>query len=415
MFNSRWSVKFLRPKKVARKMKLKNLLVVSLSLLLLVAMATPAMAHPSFYWAEVTVEGTVTLTHNRESYTIPVEATFDTKLPEQIEPGTYEATFNGKVIVSSNKIIFAGTLTFNEHSLKVEFSVENTFPAIIQGTYEASGSLSVTIEKVTGVEITPKVTVKGPLGKDKPTTKAATGILGASPPPPEHRWAVIIGISDYAGTENDIQYADNDALDMVKALTEVYGYDRTHILLLISDYTVNNATRADIINAINWLRDKEVAGDEVVFFYSGHGARGIANDGDKEVIDEAIVPYECTSDALIWDGELKQMFSSFDTSRIIFIFDSCYAGGMTDLKASGRIICMASTESGVAYESGTLQNGVFTYYFVDEGMYQGKADTTPSDGLVTVEEAFDYARANVPTVVSQKPTISDSFDYDLLL
>jgi hypothetical protein len=57
MFNSRWSVKFLRPKKVARKMKLKNLLVVSLSLLLLVAMATPAMAHPSFYWAEVTVEG----------------------------------------------------------------------------------------------------------------------------------------------------------------------------------------------------------------------------------------------------------------------------------------------------------------------------------------------------------------------
>jgi hypothetical protein len=88
---------------------------------------------------------------------------------------------------------------------------------------------------------------------------------------------------------------------------------------------------------------------------------------------------------------------------------------MTDLKASGRIICMASTELGVAYESSALHNGVFTYYFVDEGMYQGKADTTPKDGSVTVEEAFDYARANVPTVAPQKPTISDSFENDLLL
>jgi hypothetical protein len=396
-------------------MKIKNLLVVMLPLLLLSMTVAPVMARPSFYWAEVTVEGTVTLMHNGESYSIPVEATFDAKIPEQIKPGTYEATFDGKAIVSSNEITFVGMLTFDGHSLNVVFSVENTFPAIIQGTYEASGSLSVTIEEIKGIEITPKVTVKGPLGKDKPATKAATGILGASPPPPEHQWAVIIGISDYAGTENDIQYADDDALDMLKTLIEVYGYKRENVLLLISDYNVNNATRADIINAINWLRDKEASGDEVVFFYSGHGARGIANDGDKEVIDEAIVPYECTSDALIWDGDLKQMFSSFDTSRIIFIFDSCYAGGMTDLKASGRIICMASTESGVSYESSALQNGVFTYYFIDEGMYQGKADTTPSDGSVTIEEAFDYARANVPTVVPQKPTISDSFENDLLL
>ncbi|MGQ9691561.1 MAG: caspase family protein, partial [Thermoproteota archaeon] len=242
------------------------------------------------------------------------------------------------------------------------------------------------------VEITPKISIKGPKGRGKPAAPAATGVLGAPRPPSERRWAVIIGISDYAGEENDIQYADDDALDMLKALTEVYGYKRENILLLISDY----ATRDNILNAINWLkmnvRSTSETDDEVVFFYSGHGARGLKADADKEVVDEGIVPYECTAENVIWDGDLTLMFSNFDTTRIIFIFDSCYAGGMTDLKASGRVIAMASTESGVSYESSTLGNGVFTYYFVDEGMFQGLADITPTDGVITVEEAFDYAK-----------------------
>jgi hypothetical protein len=35
-----------------------------------------------------------------------------------------------------------GTLTFDERSLKAEFGVDNTFPAIIQGTYGASRRIS---------------------------------------------------------------------------------------------------------------------------------------------------------------------------------------------------------------------------------------------------------------------------------
>ena len=267
----------------------------------------------------------------------------------------------------------------------------------------------------TDVEITPKITIKGPRGRGRKVKPAATGVLGASPPLSERRWAVIIGISDYAGTGNDIQYCDDDAVSMLKALTEVYGYKRANILLLISDYVVNNATKAEIITAINWLRVNEKAGDEVVFFYSGHGARGLKADADKEAKDEGIVPYDCTAETVIWDGDLASMFSDFEATRIIFIFDTCYAGGMTDLKATGRIIAMASTENGVAYESSTLRSGVFTYYFVYDGMLLGSADTTPDDGLVTVEESFDYAKAMVPAVVRQTPTISDSFDDDLLL
>ncbi|MFH7873651.1 MAG: caspase family protein, partial [Candidatus Aenigmatarchaeota archaeon] len=66
---------------------------------------------------------------------------------------------------------------------------------------------------------------------------------------------------------------------------------------------------------------------------------------------------------------------------------------------------------GVSYEFSDLGHGQFTYYFVVEGMLQGLADTNKKDGLVTDEEAFDYAVSNC---LYQKPTISDQFTYDLL-
>lgn len=91
-----------------------------------------------------------------------------------------------------------------------------------------------------------------------------------------------------------------------------------------------------------------------------------------------------------------------------------------DLTAPGRVIAMATTETGTAIESASIENGEFTCYFVDSGMFQGKANTHDYDNngtleepeQVTVEEAYDYAKANCST---DKPTIGDEFVDDLLL
>jgi hypothetical protein len=203
---------------------------------------------------------------------------------------------------------------------------------------------------------------------------------------------------------------------MYDALTTLYGYSNStgniHLLLDM------NASFTAIWDAINVTKSQAVAGDEVVFFFSGHGASGKANDGDNEKIDEAILSHDGNPSGkfvAIWDGQLKDWFAGFNTSRIIFIFDSCLAGGMTDLQAPGRIINMACSESGLSYEDDSWQNGQFTYFFVDQGMLAGKADKYDNiEGFadVTNEEAFDYAKAKCQM---QKPTISDSFDDDLLL
>ncbi|MEM3550467.1 MAG: caspase family protein [Candidatus Bathyarchaeia archaeon] len=267
--------------------------------------------------------------------------------------------------------------------------------------------------QATEVEITPKISVKGPAAKgkaSKPKEQAATGVLGELLGKGAKKWAIVIGISDYYGVGNDLKYADDDAMDFFYTLTQIYGYSKSNVFLLTND----KATCRGILAAIGSLKEKVSFDDEVVFFYSGHGARGKANDGDREATDEAIVPYECTVESLIWDGQLAEMFSSFKTSRIIFIFDSCYAGGMTDLKVEGRVVVMACSENGLSYEFESVQNGQFTYYFVEEGINLGKADvydSLPGQGDVTVEEAFDYAKANC---IYQTPVISDSFENDLL-
>lgn len=243
---------------------------------------------------------------------------------------------------------------------------------------------------------------------------AATGVVSPPPESAVHRWALIIGIADYRGTENDLKYTDDDAKDLNKTLVEKYGYWVNHTTVLLD----NMATKSGILAAIALLRENEKMGDEVVFYYSRHGVRGVKWDSDKEAIDEGIVPYDFdgTGYSVIWDGDLAVEFSKFETTRFFMGFDTCYAGGFDDLVDSGRVICMSSSEKQLSYESDVWQNGEFTYYFVDQGMYKGLADTTgpegKPDGFVTVEEAFDYAKANCQY---DDPAINDLFPDDMLL
>lgn len=290
------------------------------------------------------------------------------------------------------------------------------------------------------VELVKKMTVHGPFDepKGKPTDKpgkppkneessgSATGVLGGSVL--GTRYAIVVGIANYPGTNYDLRYTDDDALEMHKALVEVYGYNEVNIYDFIDRDGENtiNATRENIYNAVMGLKTNTelTADDEIVFFFSGHGMKGEAEDGDTELTDESIIVHDGTKLVPIWDGELEEWFRDFSTSRIIFIFDSCLAGGMTDLAKDGRIINMATTETGTAYEFSSLQNGQFSYYFVDEGMLQGRADvydhnengTLGEKTDVVVEESFDYAKKNYRKQDKrQGPTINDLFVNDLLL
>ena len=193
-----------------------------------------------------------------------------------------------------------------------------------------------------------------------PDTLTSDNGKGKPPSPPQvDKWAVIIGIADYQGTGNDLQYPDDDARDMYNYLLSK-GYPAANIKLL----TNKKASATAVISAIDWMNTQETkTTSECVFFYSGHGTTFDGyNDGDSEYTDEAIVSYNLY---MILDGQLRQKFSTFTSQKIVFIFDSCFSGGMDDLVNSGRVVDTACGEDQLSWDGNSaMQNGVYTYYYM---------------------------------------------------
>ena len=300
-----------------------------------------------------------------------------------------------------------------------------------------------------------------PSGRDKEddsSERVATGDLGGELVEGAKKYAVVIGICDYPGEDDDICLSDGDSYNMVTVLIENYGYSPTDIRWFrdmgSGDKTISVGgtemkykipTHENISDAVIEIRGKIKSDDEFVFFFSGHGSDGMADDGfpegedDGEDIDEGILVHDSDGDPdgdgyaifdFIWDGELRSWFYGFNTERVVFIFDTCLAGGMDDVAYDernkiydNRVVVMSSkeTQSSGVYSSGYFGEGIFSHYFVNEGMLQGLADgynqIPYEDDDVAIEEAFDYTKESFPPYLKfrQNPVISDEFFNDLLL
>ena len=233
--------------------------------------------------------------------------------------------------------------------------------------------------------------------------------------PEANKWAVVVGIADYAGRDSDLWHPDEDAKEMEKALVNNYGFPRDNVKTLIN----RKATAKSILDAIDWLAAREDAESTVVFFFSGHGYRAPDADGwDSDVeadgYDEMIVTYDLYG---LPDGVLRDRFAAFESQEFALIFGSCHSGGMfdddDDLQAPGRVICSACKADQYGWDYLSLGNTLFGYYFVDEGVLQGLADVN-GDGA-SMEEALDYAYPRVTAVQpDSQPQIYDGFEGELV-
>ncbi len=204
------------------------------------------------------------------------------------------------------------------------------------------------------------------------------------------KYALVIGISDYQGTSNDLQYCDDDAIDWKNRL-QAEGYTVSILLDL-------NATKTAIEAAVNTLASQSVAGNEIVFVYSGHGSKG------------SIVTSDLYYIASSW---FKTKFQSATSTKMVFSFDACQIGAMaTDLNANGRVIAVASDTKLYSYDGdATMQNGVFTFYQM-KGFDQM--------GFIYAEADFQYACDQFKIWANNKrpklrvaPSFKDSYVGDL--
>ncbi len=203
--------------------------------------------------------------------------------------------------------------------------------------------------------------------------------------PTNGKYALVIGISNYYGTQYDLQYCDDDARDWANYLNGK-GYT-VHTLI------DSQATAANIDSEINWLNSVENAGDTVAFVYSGHGTYS----GGSNMIS-----YELS---YISQSYMQSKFATFSSTKIFFAFDACQIGGMKAVGATGRYIAMASDTKAYSYDgTSSMANGVFTYYY----LY-----ALNSLGYTSAEDAYSYAKmkseASYPMTCTYYDGYSGSF------
>ena len=219
------------------------------------------------------------------------------------------------------------------------------------------------------------------------------------PPRPEvNKWAVVIGIADYSGVENDLWHPDEDAIEMKQALIDNYGFPEDNVKLLLD----RKANARAILRAIDWLAKNEDAESTVVFFFSGHGfqkadSANWDSDIEGDGVDEGIVSYDMFG---ITDGQLRDKFSAFETQKFALIFGQCFSGGMFDddhdLQAPGRVISVACEKDQVTWDYYYLNNTLFGYYYVDQALLghppiEGYAYAPSPSPPVSIEDALLYA------------------------
>ena len=236
-------------------------------------------------------------------------------------------------------------------------------------------------------------------------------------------YVLSIGVSEYqySGTDfSDLDYADDDAVaiaNLFKTMDDVLYKDvYTKVL------TNENATRVNIIDALEWLEDEPSQGDVVVLFVSSHGFK----DGTKSYLmpyDGQVSSLRATAIDFYDINQSVQILSSNNqrNCRVLFLLDACHSGNfgvqgqnargasqvnvndavrMLDNNEYGVMMLHSSTGTELSYEYDNLQHGVFTYALID-ALQNGYADQG-NDFTITFDELATYVKEKVKNLTNGK-------------
>ena len=227
------------------------------------------------------------------------------------------------------------------------------------------------------------------------TLLVASGITASSSAAATNdRFAVLVGVNDYAGGTRDTIGSVGDVRDLRTALVDA-GWPASHIVEL----TDSHATAASIRDALGWLVAHASAGSMSVFHYSGH-VKQLAGDpdGDGEAVDELLW---ASDNRFISDGELAGHLRRV-AGRLWIDIAGCEAAGFDDgLSGPQRLFTASSRETEKSFEQPEWQNSVFTGLLADQGMLRGAAPAD-ADGRISIQSAFAYAAEHAPRVTAHQ-------------
>lgn len=229
----------------------------------------------------------------------------------------------------------------------------------------------------------------------------ATSAFAASSETAGKRYAVVIGINEYADSSIvKLTTARNDATDLGSELTSA-GWDKVFVLKDDGDYrSPDFPSRTNIENRVNLLADLVKPEDTIFFFFSGHGI----SSGNESSILPVDASFSRITETSIRLSSIISAFNARGLKKLILAIDACresvsttkgisvvgISGGSTGNTAA---LTLYATKAGwYSYEDTNGRNGVFTRFLLDglEGKADGQGASGAADGVVTFSELAAY-------------------------
>ncbi len=142
------------------------------------------------------------------------------------------------------------------------------------------------------------------------------------------RKALLVGINNYPDPSQRLEGCVNDVFTMSAVLQDC-AFAPESIRTCLDE----RATADGILSRLEWLLDDPKPGDELVFYYSGHGARipEYGEDFEPDHHVETLVPwdFDWSPEKAISDDQIYSLYSQLPYDcRLILIFDCCHSGDM---------------------------------------------------------------------------------------
>jgi hypothetical protein len=187
-------------------------------------------------------------------------------------------------------------------------------------------------------------------------------------------------------------------------LIDEQSWDESHIKLLYLD----EATKDNILDALDWLAQNSDSNDIVLFSDNSHGCykRGVCG----------IAPWDYDEIGMITIDELDEKFDNMEAYGMCLVFDCCFSGNFVDrtfplgknnvvmfkevfqagIEGNGRVVLMETMKFGTGFKmsftrSDTNESETITFSRFIAQAFREKIDYN-GDGLCSAEEAFRYAR-----------------------
>ncbi len=241
----------------------------------------------------------------------------------------------------------------------------------------------------------------------KPAAVAAGQGAGVGHPRPRDRvafgtyHALVIGNNDYK-LMRKLSTAVDDALEVARVLEKEYGF-RVRLLL--------NATRYDILSALNELRGRLGDKDNLLIYYAGHGELDQKNQRGHWL------PVDAEPDSSanwISNVQVTDVVNAMTVRQLLVVADSCYAGtltraalgrleaGMSEEERLRSMLLMARARSRMVMTSGGVEPVLDTVGGKHSAFAQSFIELLQrNDGVLTGQELFNLLRLRVVTVADR--------------